>query len=686
MKLRIKTLLLSGIIITILILVLFAISWFVLMNTYSDYENNYSAHILNDELAKFNDSIDAMNQTTSDWAQWDDAYLFVKGDNPGFVNKDLTNNTFTRLDLNLILFVNNNGTIVYGKTYNLQTKQYENTQNLTNITKENLLLDPHHLTGYSGIVNLPQGPMMIVSQPIETSHEEGPSDGTLIMGRYITPQVLSALVNVPNNTLTYVEYNSTNMPADFMNVSHNFSSIHPIITKILGSDSIASYTIINGTNGLPAIILKSDMSRALHQSYLNTVLDFILTLLIVGVLFIPLILFYLDKNILYRLDTIMGEIIDVGKKGDLNKRITVEGDDELSNLSKSINSTLNALQRSEKHLDASEKKYRNIFENTGTSMIMTKENMTISMVNSTFESIMGIPKEDIEGKMNWIEMISPLSPEDVKNYHRTHELDGNGTATFPKTYEVKMKINDTVKDFYTTYDNIPGTTDCLISLIDITDSKKSANQLKTSLKEKELLLREIHHRVKNSLQLISSLLSLQASEIEDETIIERYKESENRIHTISLVHEILYASSDISDINIKDYVEILVDDIVNSYETKNIDIHIDAEDIKLGIETAIPLGLIINELISNSFKYAFKGIENCEIKISIKKHGNAYCLIVHDNGHGLSDDIDVNNPTTLGLQLIQALVTQLEGSIKVEAHDGTAFKIHFKELEYRERI
>ncbi len=323
MKLRVKTLLLSGTLITILIIVLFAISWFVLMNTYSDYETNYSAHVLNDELSKFNDSINAMNQTSNDWAQWDDAYSFVKGDNPGFVNVNLGNSTFTKLNLNLILFVDNNGNIVYGKTYNLQTNQYENIENLTNITKKNLLSNPNNLTGYSGVVNFPQGPMIIVSKPIETSHGEGSSDGTLIMGRYITPQVLSTLVNVPNNTLSYVEYNSTNMPADFMNVSHNFSNTHPIITKILGSDSIASYTIINGTNGLPAIILKSDMIRSLHRSYLNTVLDFILTLLIIGLLFIPLILFYLDKNILYRLDTIMSEIVDIGKKGDLNKRITV---------------------------------------------------------------------------------------------------------------------------------------------------------------------------------------------------------------------------------------------------------------------------------------------------------------------------------------------------------------------------
>ncbi len=249
-----------------------------------------------------------------------------------------------------------------------------------------------------------------------------------------------------------------------------------------------------------------------------------------------------------------------------------------------------------------------------------------------------------------------------------------------------MKINDAVKDFYTTIDNIPGTNDCLIYLIDITDRKKSANQLKNSLKEKELLLREIHHRVKNSLQLISSLLTLQAGEIEDKTIIERYKESENRIHTISLVHEILYASKDISDINIKDYLEILVDDLVNSYETHNIDIQIDTDKIKLGIETAIPLGLIINELISNSFKYAFQGIENCEIKVSIEKQKDSYRLIVSDNGRGLSDNIDIKNPTTLGLQLIQALVTQLEGSMEVKVYKGTTFKINFKELQYKERM
>ena len=688
MKLRSKTLLFSSLILIALVVVLLSVSYVVFQGTYSGIETKYSYHVLNDEMSDFNNTILAMNRTAQDWAQWDDAYTFVSGNNPGFITKDLPTNTFNRLDVNLIIFVNNNGKVMYGKAYDLQTQQYISLpENLTSFTKDSPLLVHDNSTGMSGILNLPEGPMIIITQPIVTGHGQGPVKGTLIMGRYINAAQLTPLINIPNGTLSVTSYNSTNQPLDVGKILPNLNITTPTSVQRLGPNSIAAYTLINDIYGNPSVILKSQMPRTLYNSYIDTVLYFIITIILFGVFFVGLVLYSLDKNVLTRLDRIMGEIRIIGKKGDLKDRITVTGKDELSDLASSINSTVQALQKSEKNLEDSEKKYRSIFENTGTAMLIADEDMTISLVNKTFQNILKQNKADIEGKQNWIDMLVPEDRKRIENFHKTHEKV-NSLAIIPKTYETQAKIHGNIKDFFATFDFIPETRKSLISLIDITDRKRAEGLLTTSLKEKELLLREIHHRVKNSLQLISSLLSLQASEIDDETIIAKYKESENRIHTIALIHENLYQSTNISNINFRNYVEILVEDIINSYsiDTNHVKTTLELGNYNLGIETAIPLGLIINELVSNSLKHAFNKHDNGEIKIKLEKNDETYKFTVKDNGIGLPEGFNFEETTSLGILLINSLVNQLEGKISVEVNEGTIFIINFTELVYRDRM
>jgi PAS domain S-box-containing protein len=684
MKLRSKTLAYSGGIIVILVLILLAISQIVFLSTYSDYESRYSYHVLKDELSQLNQTVSAMNQSAKDWAQWDDAYSFVSGNNPQFVTNNLPPNIFNRLHLNVIIFVNNNGSIVYGKAYDLQNNQYVSLpQDLSKFTTNSSLLARNSTDGLDGIINLPEGPMILVSKPILTSHEQGPVRGTLIMGRYLTQPELNGLINIPNSTLSVENYNSSDLPADYRSVLPSLTNSTPWKEKILGENSIAAYALINNVYGNPGVILRSQMSRSLYNSYLNNVLYFIGAILLIGILFVSLVLYTLDRNVLNRLDKLIREIVDIGRKGDLKRRVTVSGDDELSDLASSINTSLQSLQKSEKDLETSERKYRNIFENTGTAILIADEDMTISMTNKTFETILNQDQDQILGK-NWIDMIVPEERERIKNYHI---MDRNVSAVGLKTYDVQIAIGDEIRNFFATFDFIPGTKKSLISLIDITERKNAENLLKASLKEKELLLREIHHRVKNSLQIISSLLSLQSEEIDDLEIIERYNESENRIHTIALIHESLYNSSDISEINFHDYVENLVENIMNSYnvDSRKITSTLDLDDYELGIETAIPLGLIINELVSNAIKHAFKD-QNGNILLKLTRTDDVYELIIADNGNGLKKDFDIENEKSLGFMLVNALVKQLEGEIEVVIDNGSVFKIRFKELVYNKRL
>jgi len=670
----------------ILVLILLIISQIVFLNTYSDYESRYSYHVLKDELTQFNQTVSALNLTAKDWAQWDDAYSFVSGNNPQFVSSNLPPNIFKKLNINMIIFVNNNGSIVYGKAYDTQNNQYENLpQNLSKFTTNSTLLAVNGSKGVEGVINLPEGPMIIVSKPILNSHDQGPVMGTLIMGKYLRQPELNSLINIPNSTLSVESYNSTSLPPDYKSILPSLSNSTPWKEKVLGSNSVAAYALINDVYGNPGIILRSEMVRTLYNSYLSNVFYFIGAILLVGILFVSLVLYTLDRNVLNRLDRLIKEIVDIGNKGDIRRRVTVSGDDELSDLADSINNSLFSLQKSEKELENSEKKYRNIFENTGTAVLITDEDMKISLINKTFENILNKEKSQIIGK-NWLNMIAPEDRDRISDYHKISDTT-NGSDIVLKTYDVQLNIDGEPRSFFATFDFIPGTKKSLISLIDITERKKAEILLKASIKEKELLLREIHHRVKNSLQIISSLLSLQADEIDDKEIVERYNESENRIHTIALVHESLYNSNDISEINFHDYVESLVQNIKDSYNVniKNIKITLELDDYELGIETAIPLGLIINELVSNAIKHAFMNQEG-NILLKLTKSDDIYELTIRDDGKGLRNDFDIDNEKSLGFILINALVKQLEGEIEVLIDGGSVFIIKFKELVYNKRL
>jgi PAS domain S-box-containing protein len=203
--------------------------------------------------------------------------------------------------------------------------------------------------------------------------------------------------------------------------------------------------------------------------------------------------------------------------------------------------------------------------------------------------------------------------------------------------------------------------------------------IESSLREKEVLLKEIHHRVKNNLQIISSLLNLQSAYIKDKESVELFKESQNRVRSMALIHEKLYQSKDMSQTDFSGYVSELVSNLFSSYSLNSslIALHQDISNIMLGIDLAINLGLIINELVSNAFKHAFPDGRKGNLYISMKKNGKRYELIIQDDGIGFSKEIDFRKTESLGLQLIITLVDQIGGEITLSSDKGSKFIIIF---------
>lgn len=519
-------------------------------------------------------------------------------------------------------------------------------------------------------------------------------------------------------------------------------------------------------------------------------------------------------------------------------------------------------QKTEEALKQSETEYKAIFENTGTAMAISENDMTLSLVNEEFAQLTGYSQDEIVNKMAWTEFFVEEKQERMKEYHRLRRID---PAQAPKNYESQvLDKSGHIKDVYMSVSIIPGTKKSLVSLMDITEKKRSREKLKRELKinqslariytpiispdsniedissvilneakeltgsdhgfvssidpktesnightltqmmpdcnvmikeekvefpkgpdglynglwghslntgqsfftnspqqhesskgvpeghlpikkflsvpvffgkrlvgqialanptqdyskqdletverlsefyalaihskeaekelkdsldEKETLLREIHHRVKNNMQIISSLLNLQKYWDAERDPQELIEDSQNRIKTMSIVHELLYQSEKLSKVNLKTYIEKLSHYLFEQYSAsdRKIRLRTDLEENYLNIETAVPCCLIVNELVSNSLKHAFPSGEG-EVSIALHRINDHYELTVADNGIGLPEDLDLEKTSTLGLYLVNSLVKQIDGTLKIESEEGVAVTIIFKELIYSKRL
>lgn len=220
---------------------------------------------------------------------------------------------------------------------------------------------------------------------------------------------------------------------------------------------------------------------------------------------------------------------------------------------------------------------------------------------------------------------------------------------------------------------------------EIRENKEFQHELANSLREKELLLKEVHHRVKNNMQVISSLLNIQAETIGDDLFANLLGESQQRIKSMSLIHENLYQSDNLLEIDFEDYIKMLANSLCRFYAVPGVSINLDVQvvDVSLDLETAVPCGLIINELVSNSLKHAYKGCERSSGTISIvfRREGCRYVLKVTDDGGGLPEDFSLSNASSMGMEIVSILTQQIDGRLCFGNEEGAAFEISFPRKE-----
>ncbi len=298
----------------------------------------------------------------------------------------------------------------------------------------------------------------------------------------------------------------------------------------------------------------------------------------------------------------------------------------------------------------------------------------------------GYSQEDID---NGFSVFRLFSLEDRKKVSKDLASLLNGKKPYPQQYVLVRKDGSTLPVLIYARPLILDHKSIGVRgiAVDITQTKRAEDEIKTSLKEKEVMLREIHHRVKNNMQIMTSLLRLQLGQVKDETIKEMFRESQNRIRSMTLIHERLYQSNDLARVNFAQYIQGLAIHLFHSYRVNPsiIKLNTEVESTFLDINKAIPCGLIINELVSNTLKHAFPKGSGGEITIRLQRSNKGnIIMIVSDNGIGFPKDLDFYNPKTLGLQLVNDLTMQIDGSIEMVANEGTTIKVEFKAEEKAE--
>ena len=241
-----------------------------------------------------------------------------------------------------------------------------------------------------------------------------------------------------------------------------------------------------------------------------------------------------------------------------------------------------------------------------------------------------------------------------------------------------IKGEDDIGVLGTTFDSMLDSIERNITQLDNTVEQRT-KELKSSLEEKEILLKEIHHRVKNNLAMIIELIKIQKLKLKDSDTKETLVDIQERVYTMELLHRKLYESKDLHFIDFKKYLNDLLEDLKHSYATdKDIKISLDMDNVNMSIEYALPCGLIINECVTNSFKYAFEK-DHGNITISLRNDGSKYLLKISDDGKGIPDSVDINKPKTLGLKLISTIVkSQLMGEMNYQKEEGSLFIIEFE--------
>ena len=428
-------------------------------------------------------------------------------------------------------------------------------------------------------------------------------------------------------------------------------------------------------------IVQVDSPRDIRLQGERTVRFFFIWLYFVGAGFFAVVILTIERTVLSRLMHLGGSVLAIGTGGDPTKRIAIAGKDQIAYLGAAINGMLDAQAKATEELRASERRNEAFLDAVPDAIFRVTRDGTILDARSPRQLPLLEAANDLVGKdaEMILSLYSFLSPELYDKSIAATEAALDTGAPQMLAFHVDAESG---RRWYEERFVASSEKEVIVLVREVTDLKQAEEA-----RRKEVLLKEIHHRVKNNLQVISSLLALQAGATKDAHTRALLHESRNRVHSMALIHEKLYQSADERGVSFNAYVRDLAAHLRHSYagNSEAVTMEIDVEEITLDMDVLVPCGLIINELLSNALKYAFPEGRRGTIRVAhapgcrrdAPGGGQMLVLTVSDNGVGLPVDVDVSAPRSLGLRIVNTLVSQLHGTLAVGTGPGASFTVTF---------
>lgn len=458
--------------------------------------------------------ISSFSAVVADWSSWDDTYKFIQDANEDYINSNLVDSTFTNLNISLMMFVDNNGKVVYGKAVNLENgsempipdsfKQY--------LALNNHLINLHNKEGYvSGIILLPENPMIVISRPILSSNDESPIRGTLIMGRYFDSIILDKFSKIANLSLKMSRIDDTEMSSDLKLALSSLSTNKTIVAKTLSSKFIAGYALINDINRKPALLLRADTPRNFYQQGKNLISSYLFSLGLVGLLLAGFSLLISDRVFFSRIARLSNEVTSIGAREDISARVFIVGKDEISKMAGAVNDMLAALEHSQEKLQEEEGRYHTIFEESPISLweqdFSEVKKYIEELRNAGVEDFRLFFKEHPEEVSKCIKLVNVIDVNKaslelfnvgskelfIKDFDRFFPQDAIDTfreelifiAEDKTSFEgelIALTLNGEKVNIYLKWAVVPGNetsySRLLFSVIDITENKRAEEKLK----------------------------------------------------------------------------------------------------------------------------------------------------------------------------------------------------------------